>query len=142
MEAASTMNVSAFVLVLGGGLFVLFSALTWRKVARLERSGVRVTGVVTQTDPLRMLSEPSEMQVQFTTLDGRDCLAHFDVLPEDRLPTLGDAVQLIYEPKSPRRTRLVRTPSTNPTAPLLAPIAIGVVAIVAGIVVAIVQLLG
>ncbi|GAA4988983.1 hypothetical protein GCM10025792_41390 [Pseudonocardia tropica] len=136
------MNVSAFVLILGGALFALFPALTWRKVARLERTGVRVTGVVTWADPLRTPSEPSEMQVRFTTLDGRDRLTHFDVLPEDRLPIVGDEVRLVYDPKDPRRTRLVHARSANPAATLLTPIAIGAVAIVAGVVVAVVQLLG
>lgn len=136
------MNVSAFVLILGGALFALFPALTWRRAARLERSGVRVTGMVTRADLLRIPSEPSEMQVQFTTLDGRDCLTHFDVLPEDRLPIVGDEVRLIYDPKDPSHTRMVHTRSANPAATLTAPIAIGVVAIVVGIVLATVQLLG
>lgn len=136
------MNVSALVLILGGALFALFPALTWRKVARLERSGVRVAGLVTRADLLRTPSEPSEMQVRFTTLDGRDYLTHFDVLPEDRLPIVGDEVQLIYDPKNPSRTRMVQTRSANPATTLLAPIAIGVVAIGVGVVVAIVQLLG
>lgn len=136
------MNVSALVLILGGTLFALFPALTWRKVARLERSGVRVAGMVTRADLLRTPSEPSEMQVRFTTLDGRDCLTHFDVLPEDRLPIVGEEVRLIYDPRNPSRTRMVQTRSANPSTTLLAPIAIGVVAIVVGVVVAIVQLLG
>lgn len=136
------MGVSAFVLILGGALFALFPALTWRKVARLERSGVRVAGMVTRADLLRTPSEPSEMQVRFTTLDGRDCLTHFDVLPEDRLPIAGDEVRLIYDPKNPGRTRLAHARGANPAATLLTPIAIGVVAIVVGIVIATVQLLG
>lgn len=138
------MYVLALGLVLGGGLVALLAALTWRKVARLERSGVTVTGAVIGADrtvtPTGFAEE--EVKVRFVTLDGREVVTYFDVLPEDGILAIGDTVPLVYDPEHPDRTRLVHGRNKSPATVLSAPIAIGTAGIVAGIVVAIVQLLG
>lgn len=136
------MYVVALGLFLGGGLVAGGAALTWRKVSRLDRTGVTATGVVVGADLTVTTTGFAEVKVRFTTPDGREVITYFDVAPEDGLLTISDPVSLVYDPQYSDHTRLVRGRTASPATVLLAPLAIGTAGIVAGIVVAIVQLLG